>query len=107
MNANLDIVPMQDWIQTNGKPLIIAGPCSAETEEQVLETARRIKAEGYAHIMRAGVWKPRTRPGSFEGMGEPALKWLVEAKKETGATATMIYVPAKFASNAFMFKKAT
>ena len=84
MNANLDIVPMQEWIQTGGKPLIIAGPCSAETEEQVLETARRIKAEGYAHIMRAGVWKPRTRPGSFEGMGEPALKWLVEAKKETG-----------------------
>ena len=84
MNANLEIVPMNEWIQTDGKPLIIAGPCSAETEEQVLETARRIKAEGYAHIMRAGVWKPRTRPGSFEGMGEPALKWLVEAKKETG-----------------------
>ncbi|MFL0162875.1 chorismate mutase [Aquirufa salirivi] len=84
MNANLEVVPMQEWIQTDGKPLIIAGPCSAETEDQVLETARRIKAEGYAHIMRAGVWKPRTRPGSFEGMGEPALKWLVEAKKETG-----------------------
>lgn len=84
MNANLDITPMQEWINTDGKPLIIAGPCSAETEEQVLETASRIKAEGYAHIMRAGVWKPRTRPGSFEGMGEPALKWLVEAKKQTG-----------------------
>ena len=84
MNANLDITPMQEWINTDGKPLIIAGPCSAETEEQVLETANRIKAEGYAHIMRAGVWKPRTRPGSFEGMGEPALKWLVEAKKQTG-----------------------
>lgn len=84
MNANLEVVPMQSWIQTQGNPLIIAGPCSAETEEQVLETARRIKAAGYAHIMRAGVWKPRTRPGSFEGMGEPALAWLVEARKETG-----------------------
>ncbi len=84
MNANLDVVPMQDWINTNGKPLIIAGPCSAETEEQVLETANRIKAEGYAHVLRAGVWKPRTRPGSFEGMGEPALPWLIEAKKQTG-----------------------
>ncbi|MBP6386673.1 MAG: bifunctional 3-deoxy-7-phosphoheptulonate synthase/chorismate mutase type II [Pseudarcicella sp.] len=84
MNANLDVVPMQDWINTNGKPLIIAGPCSAETEEQVIETAKRIKAEGYAHVLRAGVWKPRTRPGSFEGMGEPALPWLVEAKKQTG-----------------------
>lgn len=94
MNAKLEIVPMQDWVQTNGKPLIIAGPCSAESEEQVLETARRIKAEGYAHIMRAGVWKPRTRPGSFEGHGEPALKWLVEAKKETGIpTAVEVATP--------------
>jgi chorismate mutase len=84
MNANLEITPLNKWIDTGGKPLIIAGPCSAETEEQVLETALRIKAEGYAHIMRAGVWKPRTRPGSFEGMGEPALPWLVEARKQTG-----------------------
>ncbi len=84
MKANLDITPMNQWIDTAGKPLIIAGPCSAETEEQVLETARRIKAEGYAHIMRAGVWKPRTRPGLFEGMGEEALPWLVQARKETG-----------------------
>jgi chorismate mutase len=84
MNAKLEITPLNKWINTGGKPLIIAGPCSAETEEQVLETALRIKAEGYAHIMRAGVWKPRTRPGSFEGMGEPALPWLVEARKQTG-----------------------
>ncbi len=84
MNANLEITPLDQWINTGGKPLIIAGPCSAETEEQVLETAQRIKAQGYAHIMRAGVWKPRTRPGSFEGMGEPALPWLVEARKQTG-----------------------
>jgi chorismate mutase len=84
MNAKLNITPMNKWINTNGKPLIIAGPCSAETEEQVLETADRIKAQGYAHIMRAGVWKPRTRPGSFEGMGEEALPWLVEARKRTG-----------------------
>ena len=84
MSATLDIIKLNDWIDTNGKPLIIAGPCSAETEEQVLETARQIKAEGFANVIRAGVWKPRTRPGSFEGMGEPALPWLVQAKKETG-----------------------
>ena len=84
MSATLDIIKLNDWIDTNGKPLIIAGPCSAETEEQVLETARQIKAEGFANVLRAGVWKPRTRPGSFEGMGEPALPWLVQAKKETG-----------------------
>jgi chorismate mutase len=84
MSATLDIVKMNSWIDTNGKPLIIAGPCSAETEEQVKDTARQIKAEGYANVIRAGVWKPRTRPGLFEGIGEPALKWLVEAREETG-----------------------
>lgn len=84
MKANLDILPLSSWIDTAGKPLIIAGPCSAETEEQVSETVSRIAKEGYAHVIRAGVWKPRTRPGSFEGMGEAALPWLVEAKKQTG-----------------------
>ena len=84
MSAILDLLPMSSWIDTQGKPLIIAGPCSAETEEQVRETVSQIKAEGYAHVIRAGVWKPRTRPGSFEGMGEAALPWLVAAKKETG-----------------------
>ncbi len=84
MSATLDIVPLQDWINTNGKPLMIAGPCSAETEEQVWDTVTQIAKEGYAHVIRAGVWKPRTRPGSFEGMGEAALPWLAAAKKETG-----------------------
>lgn len=84
MKASLDVLPLDSWINTGGKPLIIAGPCSAETEEQVHETVRRIAKEGYAHVIRAGVWKPRTRPGAFEGMGEPALKWLADIKKETG-----------------------
>ncbi len=84
MKANLDVLPLSSWIDTAGKPLIIAGPCSAETEEQVRETVGQIAAEGYAHVIRAGVWKPRTRPGSFEGMGEAALPWLVQMKKETG-----------------------
>jgi chorismate mutase len=84
MKANLDVLPLDSWIDTGGKPLIIAGPCSAETEEQVWETVTSIAKEGYAHIIRAGVWKPRTRPGAFEGMGEPALQWLAAAKKETG-----------------------
>ena len=84
MNASLDIQPLSSWINTNGKPLVIAGPCSAETEEQVLETVQQIHKEGFAHVIRAGVWKPRTRPGSFEGMGEAALPWLKEAKEATG-----------------------
>ncbi len=63
-----------------GKPFIIAGPCSAETREQVLETAAAL-ATMNIDMFRAGVWKPRTRPGSFEGNGEAALQWLQEAKK--------------------------
>ena len=65
------------------RPYIIAGPCSAETEEQVLETAQRLSKQK-VHLLRAGIWKPRTRPNSFEGIGSPALKWLKKASKETG-----------------------
>ncbi|MES2812587.1 MAG: bifunctional 3-deoxy-7-phosphoheptulonate synthase/chorismate mutase type II [Bacteroidota bacterium] len=64
-------------------PLVIAGPCSAETEEQVLEIARQLK-DSDVNIFRAGIWKPRTRPGGFEGVGEIGLKWLQKAKAETG-----------------------
>jgi chorismate mutase len=94
MKANLDVLPLNNWVETNGKPLIIAGPCSAESEEQVLETARGIAQNGYAHVLRAGVWKPRTRPGSFEGKGEEALPWLQKAKAETGLkTAVEVATP--------------
>ena len=65
------------------RPLIIAGPCSAESEEQVMCTAKQLAAKGYK-MLRAGVWKPRTKPGGFEGHGEPALPWLQQAKAETG-----------------------
>ena len=66
------------------RPLIISGPCSAETEEQVLQTAIRLKATQHVDLLRAGIWKPRTKPGMFEGMGEKALPWLIRARKETG-----------------------
>lgn len=65
------------------KPLIIAGPCSAETREQVLETARTLSSNGIK-IFRAGIWKPRTKPGGFEGVGSEGLEWLCEVKKELG-----------------------
>lgn len=84
MKPELAVEPLESWIKTDGKPLVIAGPCSAETEEQVIETARQLKALGAVHAIRAGVWKPRTRPGSFEGMGEAALTWIQRAKAETG-----------------------
>jgi chorismate mutase len=67
-----------------GQPLIIAGPCSAESEEQVLTVARALKAAGQADMYRAGIWKPRTKPGGFEGRGTAALPWLQAAKAETG-----------------------
>lgn len=66
------------------EPIIIAGPCSAESEAQVLATARALAATARVSAFRAGVWKPRTRPGSFEGIGKPALQWLQKAKAETG-----------------------
>lgn len=69
---------------TLSSPLIIAGPCSAESEEQVIRTAKEISALNKASIFRAGIWKPRTRPGQFEGVGEIGLEWLKKAKKETG-----------------------
>lgn len=68
---------------SDNRPLVIAGPCSAETEEQVMQTAKELANKGIK-IFRAGVWKPRTKPGGFEGMGEEALPWLQEVKKETG-----------------------
>lgn len=70
---------------TRGKaPLIIAGPCSAESRDQLLTTARELAATGAVHLLRAGLWKPRTRPDSFEGVGERGLAWLKEAKAITG-----------------------
>lgn len=70
-----------------GRPFVIAGPCSAETEEQVMTTATQLAAKG-CHIFRAGVWKPRTKPGGFEGNGEKALPWLKRAKEKTGMLIT-------------------
>ncbi|HEY9551846.1 MAG TPA: bifunctional 3-deoxy-7-phosphoheptulonate synthase/chorismate mutase type II [Prevotella sp.] len=69
------------------RPIVIAGPCSAETEEQVLTTARQLKQKG-CHMFRAGVWKPRTKPGGFEGKGKEALPWMKRVKEETGMLIT-------------------
>ncbi len=72
---------------TNGKPILIAGPCSAETEAQVMATAHGLKAVGI-DLFRAGIWKPRTRPGAFEGIGVQGLPWLKRVKEETGLKVT-------------------
>ena len=75
------------------RPFVIAGPCSAETEEQVMTTARQLAEKG-CHMFRAGIWKPRTKPGGFEGNGEKALPWMRAVKEETGMlTSTEIATP--------------
>lgn len=76
----LTLQPMS-FFRAQGKPFVVAGPCSAETREQVLETAEAL-SQGRVHLFRAGVWKPRTRPGSFEGNGQDALEWLKEVKQQ-------------------------
>lgn len=78
----LELEPL-NLISDEQRPFVIAGPCSAETEEQVLTTARQLAAKG-CHNFRAGVWKPRTKPGGFEGQGEIALPWVQAVKRETG-----------------------
>lgn len=76
------------------RPIIIAGPCSAETEEQVMQTATELANRGI-RIFRAGIWKPRTKPGGFEGVGEPGLAWLQRVKQETGMYVTTEVATAK------------
>lgn len=87
----------------NKRPMIIAGPCSAETEEQVIETAKGLSATGKVDVFRAGIWKPRTRPGSFEGIGVKGLPWLQAAKKATGLLMAVEVATPKQVENALEF----
>ena len=87
----------------NKRPLIISGPCSAETEEQMLETATRLAKTGKVDVLRAGIWKPRTKPGMFEGNGIVALPWLAKAKKITGLLTTVEVATAKHVEDALKF----
>lgn len=87
MKREIELDPIKNWLH-NGRPVIISGPCSAETEEQTIVTAKQIAATGKVHALRAGIWKPRTRPGQYEGAGNEGLKWLIAAKKETGLPVT-------------------
>jgi chorismate mutase len=98
----MELQPIFEPITEETRPLVIAGPCSAETEEQTLETARQLAAKGIK-IFRAGIWKPRTKPGGFEGVGSMGLPWLRRVKKETGmltavevATAKHVYEALKY-----------
>src|SRR5947209_20133348 len=85
------------------RPLIISGRFSAETEQQVLETAPRLAATGKVDMLRAGIWKPRTRPGNFEGIGVKGLPWLLQAKKITGLPITVEVATSKQVEDALQF----
>lgn len=83
-DKNLEIIPLYEWgMFMEPRPSVVAGPCSAETEEQVMETARGLKEMG-VNVFRAGIWKPRTHPGCFEGIGVEGLGWLQRVKNELG-----------------------
>jgi len=84
-----DITPLKSWLQIESLPLVIAGPCSAESEEQVLATARELAKIPQVRVFRSGLWKPRTRPSSFEGVGKRGLQWLSKVKAETGLLTTV------------------
>jgi 3-deoxy-7-phosphoheptulonate synthase len=91
MNVNLNLSSLENWGLglTSDNPLVISGPCSAESENQVMETCVRLANSGKVNILRAGIWKPRTRPNCFEGIGSVGLKWLKAASKETGLPTTV------------------
>ncbi|RKD92184.1 chorismate mutase [Mangrovibacterium diazotrophicum] len=84
MGVEIDIKPIKEWLPKLNNPLLIAGPCSLETEEQAMDTARQLAKDPRVFVYRGGVWKPRTRPGSFEGIGTVGLEWLKQVKQETG-----------------------
>lgn len=89
----LNLEPLRLPSDNNERPIVIAGPCSAESEEQVMTTAKQLADKG-CRMFRAGVWKPRTKPGGFEGQGEAALPWLQNVKKTTGMlVATEVATP--------------
>jgi len=100
MKLELNIQPLNSWITTGSEPLLIAGPCSAETEDQLVATAHLLASTGKVSALRAGIWKPRTRPGEFEGIGSIGLEWLKRAKAETGLPTTVEVATGKHVEEA-------
>lgn len=89
MSIDLNISPLRSWLDYDKRPIIISGPCSAESEDQLLTTAKELAQIKNVKIFRSGIWKPRTRPNSFEGVGNIGLKWLRKVKEETGLLTTI------------------
>lgn len=94
MSIQLDLEPLENHLPNKRWPILIAGPCSAESEQQLMDTALQLQSIGKVSVFRAGIWKPRTRPGMFEGVGETGLAWMQAVKKETGfPIATEVATP--------------
>jgi chorismate mutase len=91
---------LKDRVKDYKRPFLIAGPCSVESEEQVLNVAKELARDGRTAMLRGGIWKPRTRPDSFEGLGKEALPWLVDAGKATGLPVTTEVANAKHVEEA-------
>ncbi|HDO27716.1 MAG TPA: 3-deoxy-7-phosphoheptulonate synthase [Bacteroidetes bacterium] len=89
MGTNINILPLPEWFLASGAPFIIAGPCSAENEEQMMKTAELISQIPEVSVFRSGIWKPRSRPGEFEGAGENGLKWLEKVKEKYALKTTV------------------
>ncbi|MFM6954472.1 MAG: chorismate mutase [Sphingobacteriaceae bacterium] len=100
MKLSLNITPFTTWFPSGNQSPLIAGPCSAETEEQLLATARLLASSGKPAVLRAGIWKPRTRPGEFEGIGSIGLEWLKKAKAETGLPTAVEVASARHVEEA-------
>ena len=103
MTVCLNIDPLNEWLPGGEFPCVIAGPCSAESEEQVMETARELAAIPEVRVFRSGIWKPRTRPGAFEGVGTKGLKWLNQVKAETGLKTTVEVANPKHVAEALKY----
>lgn len=96
----MQIEPIEAWLSLKSSPLLIAGPCSVESEEQMMNTADSLARTGLVSAFRGGVWKPRTKPGSFEGIGQQALQWLKQAGEKHNIPVTTEVANAKHVEQA-------
>ncbi|HRD38327.1 MAG TPA: 3-deoxy-7-phosphoheptulonate synthase, partial [Bacteroidia bacterium] len=100
----MKIQALNTWITKDKEALVVAGPCGAETHEQVLETAKGLARIPQVKLFRAGIWKPRTRPNSFEGVGEEGLKWLNEVQQQYKLKTTVEVANAQHVELALKYK---
>ena len=103
MATSTEVEKKTNWLTQHKRPALIAGPCSAETEEQVIQTATRLFRTGKVDIIRAGIWKPRTRPNNFEGIGTKGLPWMQKVKELTGLPVTIEVAKASHVELALEF----